>query len=185
MGAQRPLTSAPVRRIEENVMNVLEIWIRELGPGEFDVLDAVFAGLSPASRFNRFHAGVPRMLPSVRDALAAVDGRCHIAVAAYVEDEPIGIARLIAVRDGPADIAVEVVDRWQGCGIGTRLVLAVVERARAAGHTVVEAEIMAENRAVRRLIERIFPEATSTVDHTEITYRAYLSTGRREESSAA
>lgn len=166
-------------------MNIQKIWIRELGPGEFAVLDAVFAGLSPASRFTRFHAGVPRLLPAVRNTLAAVDGRRHIAVAAYVDDEPIGIARLIAVRDRPADIAVEVVDRWQGHGVGTQLVLDVVERAREAGHTVVEAEIMAENRAVRRLIERIFPEATATVDHTEITYRGDLSRLRREESSAA
>jgi hypothetical protein len=30
----------------------MSIWIRELGPGEFDVLDAVFAGLSPGSRFH-------------------------------------------------------------------------------------------------------------------------------------
>jgi len=29
---------------------IMSIWIRELGPDEFDVLDAVFAGLSPASR---------------------------------------------------------------------------------------------------------------------------------------
>ncbi len=163
----------------------MKMWIRELGPGEFDVLDAVFAGLSPGSRFNRFHAGIPRMLPVVRDALAAVDGRCHIAVAAYVDDEPIGIARLIAAHDRPADIAAEVVDGWQGRGIGTRLVLAVVERARAVGHTVVEAEIMAENRAVRRLIERVFPHATATVDHAEITYQADLSTGHREEPNAA
>jgi GNAT superfamily N-acetyltransferase len=163
----------------------MKIWIRELGPGEFDVLDAVFAGLSTGSRFNRFHAGIPRMQPSVRNALAAVDGCRHIAVAAYAGGEPIGIARLIAVRDRPADMAVEVVDHWQGCGVGTRLVRAVVDRARAAGHTVVEADILAENHAVRRLIDRIFPEVTSTVDATEITYRGDLSTGRHEEPNAA
>ncbi len=161
------------------------IWIRELGPGEFDVLDAVFAGLSPASRFNRFHAGTPRMQAPVRNALAAVDGCRHIALAAYADDEPIGIARLIAVRDRPADIAVEVIDRWQSRGIGTRLVLAVVERARAVGHTVVEADIMAENHAVRRLIDRTFPGATPTVDAVEITYRGDLSAGRYNEPDAA
>jgi GNAT superfamily N-acetyltransferase len=163
----------------------MNIWFRELGPGEFDVLDAVFAGLSPGSRFNRFHAGIPSMHPAVRNALAAVDGSRHIAVAAYVDDEPIGIARLIAVRDRPADMAVEVVDHWQGCGVGTRLVLAVVDRARAAGHTVVEAEIMAENQAVRRLIDRIFPAATATVTRSEITFRSDLSTTSHEQSNAA
>jgi hypothetical protein len=60
-----------------------------------------------------------------------------------------------------------------------------VDRARAAGHTVVEADIMAENHAVRRLIDRIFPEVTSTVDASEITYRGDLSTGRHEEPDAA
>jgi GNAT superfamily N-acetyltransferase len=163
----------------------MKIWIRELGPGEFDVLDAVFAGLSPGSRFNRFHAGIPYLQPSVRNALAAVDGRRHIAVAAYAEDEPIGIARLIAVRDRPADIAVEVVDHWHGCGVGTRLVRAVLDRARAAGHTVVEADIMAENHAVRRLIDRVFPEAMATVTRSEITYRGDLSNTRHEETTAA
>jgi GNAT superfamily N-acetyltransferase len=163
----------------------MKIWIRELGPGEFDVLDAVFAGLSPGSRFNRFHAGIPCLQPSVRNALAAVDGSRHIAVAAYAGDEPIGIARLIAVRDRPSDLAVEVVDHWQGCGVGTRMVRAVADRARAAGHTVVQAEIMAENRAVQRLIDRIFPDATATVHGPEITYRGDLSTTHHKEPAAA
>ena len=154
----------------------MNIGIRELGPGEFDVLDAVVAGLSPGSKFNRFHTGIPTMSPSVRNVLAAVDGTRHIAVAAFAADEPIGIARLIADRHrhGHAEMAVEVIDRWQGCGVGTRLVRAAVDRARAAGHTVVEAEIMAENQAVRRLIDRVFPEVTATVSATEISYRGDL-----------
>jgi GNAT superfamily N-acetyltransferase len=125
------------------------------------------------------------MLPTVRDALAAVDGCQHIAVAAYADDEPVGIARLIAVRDRPCDIAVEVVDRWQARGIGTRLVLAVVERARALGHTVVEANILAENRAVRQLLDRVFPAAMCTVGDAEITYRGGHSSWSRDQTDAA
>jgi GNAT superfamily N-acetyltransferase len=163
----------------------MSVWIRELGPDEFDVLAAVFAGLAPGSRLNRSYAAVPRVLPAARRAPAAIDGRRHIAVAAFVDDEPVGIARLIAVRDRPSDIAVEVVDRWQSRGIGTRLVLAVVEHARALGHTVVEADILAENRAVRQLIDRVFPAAISTLDRAEITYRGDLSSWRPDQSDAA
>jgi GNAT superfamily N-acetyltransferase len=163
----------------------MSVWIRELGPDEFDVLAAVFAGLAPGSRLNRSYAAVPRMLPAARRAPPAIDGRRHIAVAAFVDDEPVGIARLIAVRDRPSDVAVEVVDRWQSRGIGTRLVLAVVEHARALGHTVVEADILAENRAVRQLIDRVFPAATSTLDRAEITSRSDLSPWRPGQSDAA
>jgi GNAT superfamily N-acetyltransferase len=163
----------------------MSIWIRALGPGEVDVLDAVFAGLSPTSRSQRFRRANPRMQPAVDDAPAAVDGCRHIAVAAYADGEPVGIARLIAARDRPCDIAVEVSDRWQGRGIGTHLVLAVVERARTLGHTVVEADILAENRAVRQLIDHVFPTATSRMDHAGITYRGDLPSWRRDQSDAA
>ncbi len=42
------------------------VTLRELGPGETDVLDAVFAGLSPHSRSLRFHGATPRMTGAVR-----------------------------------------------------------------------------------------------------------------------
>jgi GNAT superfamily N-acetyltransferase len=180
IGAGHPLISGV--REQKTIMT---IWIRGLGPGEFDELDVVFAGLSPASRYHRFNGANPPLLPAVRDAPAAVDGSRHIAVAAYADDEPVGIARLIATRDHPCDIAVEVIDRWQGHGIGTHLVLAVVERARTLGHTVVEADILAENRAVRQLIDHVFPAATSTMDRAEITSRGDLSPWRRDQSDAA
>ena len=163
----------------------MNIRIRELGPDQFDVLDAVFAGLSPTGRFHRFHGVNPRMLPTVGDAPAVIHGCRHIAVAAYADDEPIGIARLIADRARPCNIAVQVTDRWQGRGIGTRLVLAVVERARALGHTVVEANILAENRAVRQLLDRVFPATMSTVDHAHITNRGNLSSRHRDQTDAA
>jgi len=93
--------------------------IRELGPGDSDVADAVFAGLSPHSRYLRFQFPVTELSATTRRSLIAVDGRTHIALAAFTQDRPIGIVRIIDLGDRRGELAVEVVDRGQGCGVGT------------------------------------------------------------------
>jgi len=144
--------------------------VRELGPHDGAVLDTVFAGLSTLSRFRRFHGAMPRMPASTRTLLAAVDGRRHMALGAFAGPEPVGIARLIAIGPGRADLAVEVVDEWQGNGIGARLVREVVALGRARGITEVVAEVLAENAAMRRVLALTFPELLVTSSGPEITY---------------
>ncbi|GAA4704617.1 hypothetical protein GCM10023215_50420 [Pseudonocardia yuanmonensis] len=152
-----------------------DIRIQELGPDRFDVLDAVLDGLSPTSRYRRFHTPAPRPTPEVRAMLAAVDGRSHIAVAAFTgSGRPVGIARLIAVVGGRSELAVEVVDEWQGRGIGSRLVRAVIERGRAAGHRVVHADALAENVAAQALFLSVFPAAIAISQGHEVGFAAEL-----------
>lgn len=110
----------------------------------------------------------------MRDRPAAVDGHEHIAVAASAERRPIGIARLIALGDGRVELAVEVVDAWHGHGVRTRLVRAVIERGRAAGHTEVVAEVLADNLPVQMLLVSVFPVLASTQHGPEITCTADL-----------
>jgi hypothetical protein len=47
------------------------------------------------------------------------NGSPFVALAAFVQDGSIGIVRIIDLGDGRGELAVEVVDRWQGCGVGT------------------------------------------------------------------
>jgi RimJ/RimL family protein N-acetyltransferase len=153
------------------------VWLRELRAGEFDVLDTVFNGLSPSSRFDRFHGGIPRLSPLLRNRLSAVDGYRHVAVAAFAGREPVGIARLIALGERRAEVAVEVIDMWQGRGIGTRLLRAVTERGRTLGHTEIVADVLADNLAAQRLLASVFPVLSSVQDGPEITFIADLATG--------
>ena len=158
--APRPPTRAPAPA---------DVVVRELGPGEQQVLDVVFAGLSDRSRYLRFHSPVPRLVPAVGRALAAVDGHRHVALVAVVGREPIGIARCIDLGSGRAELAVEVVDAWHGRGVGTLLLHALRARALAAGWRELSAEVLAENVAVRALLRKVFPLQGVARDGAELT----------------
>ena len=134
--------------------------MRELTTADGDVLDAVFAGLSLHSRHMRFHSPIPQMTPAVRRTLADVDGRDHIALGAFAgrRCEPVGLVRLISTGDGRAELAVEVVDAWQGHGIGTSLLRAVKQRAAELGYRELVADVLAENGVVRAVLRSVFPE---------------------------
>ena len=146
--------------------------LRELGPDEADVLQAVFDGLSPLSRHRRFHGPMPVLTRLARQRLAAVDGRGHLAFAAFAGAEAIGIARLVATADRAAELAVEVVDAWQRRGVGTRLVRAVVRRGRLLGYREFGADVLAENRAAQALFLKVFGDVAIAVDGWELRLTA-------------
>jgi len=153
------------------------VTLRELGPDEHHVLDAVFAGLSPTSRHRRFHAPIPRLTEAVRAHLGAVDGHRHLAVAVFAAGAPIGIARLLGYGCGPpgrVELAVEVVDAWQRRGVGSRLVREVLARGRAAGHREVVAEVLVENVGMQMLLFAVLDDLTWVEDGPELTFTGTL-----------
>lgn len=152
-----------------------DVELRELGPGETDVLDAVFAGLSEHSRYLRFHGATPRLTGPVRRALTAVDGRRHIAVAAFDPDgEPVGIARLVGLGLRDAELAIEVVDAWQGRGVGRRLLTAVAARGREERYSRLVADVLAENTGMRVLLAAVLPILAVETDGPVTTLTADL-----------
>ena len=136
-------------------------------------VDAVFAGLSPQSRYLRFHSPVPRLPASVRDRLVDVDGVRHAAVVAVACDlGPIGLAEVFGDGQGTADVAVAVVDAWQRRGIGTRLLRSVAALAEAIGYTELRGSVLPENTAMRRLARRVLPWARPWYDGETVQFAA-------------
>ena len=86
----------------------------------------VFAGLSERSRRLRFLGSKPRLLE--RDVEWLVDvgccGREAVVAVETATGRSIGIARYVRLGEGgsTAEVAFEVVDDWQGRGLGKRLV---------------------------------------------------------------
>ncbi len=107
------------------------------------VLDVVFAGLSAHSRYLRFHSRVSRLTAAAR--------------------------RIVALGEGRAELAVEVVDAWHGGGVGTRLVRAARDRAVELGYRELVAEVLAENSAMLSVVREVFPIARTTRAGAELT----------------
>ncbi|HEV2243734.1 MAG TPA: GNAT family N-acetyltransferase [Streptosporangiaceae bacterium] len=114
------------------------IW--PLLPTDARALREGFRRLSPGSRRRRFLTAVGELDDAmIRRLVDSVDGVQHIALVLIVlppdgPEGPVGIARLVQYPADPAtaDIAVTVADNWQGRGVGTALVAALMRRRPAA-----------------------------------------------------
>lgn len=126
------------------------ITVRPLRNGETTAVQAVFDRLGPRSRLLRFGGAKTVLTQYDLEHLARVDETHHVLVA-LVKGAPVGIARL--VRDGAsAEVAVEVVDEWQGRGVGTLLMERLAADARAAGIARLHAVVDPDNTASRALM---------------------------------
>jgi GNAT superfamily N-acetyltransferase len=145
----------------------MDVRVRPLHRDEGAPLDAVFAGLSPESRYLRFHSPVDRLTTPLRRALLDVDGCRHVALVAESPDgEAVGIARLVrdARQKEQAEVAFEVVDAWQGRGVGRLLLIAIVEEAARIGVSRVHAWVLTGNAAALALVRAVFPVVRSRLD---------------------
>jgi GNAT superfamily N-acetyltransferase len=128
------------------------VLLRELKPGDRDLLRVILENLGWESRTQRFLA--PRPILSRHDvsAVTAVDGLHHAGVIALANSSPIGAAHYVRTADPEvAEVALEVVDDWQGGGVGGLLVAETRRCAKAAGFRRLEWFTFQSNRAVSAL----------------------------------
>jgi RimJ/RimL family protein N-acetyltransferase len=136
--------------------------VRRMTRADENALDDTFAGLSERSRFLRFHSATPRLTGRMRRALLDIDGARHLAHVAEVAgpDGPraIGIARVHDLGGGRAEVALEVVDAWHRRGVGSMLLRSISREATRLGYVEVHADVLPENRPMRRLLGEVFPD---------------------------
>ena len=135
------------------------VLIRQVRSADAPLLADGFGGLSARSRWMRFMMAKPQLTAAELRYLTDVDHRDHEALGALDRSggRGVGIARY--VRDGgdpqAAEIAVTVVDNWQGRGLGTALLVRLSDRARQEGIGRFTALAAADNLAVARLLARM------------------------------
>jgi GNAT superfamily N-acetyltransferase len=118
-----------------------------------------FERLSPESRYRRFLAPLPELSPSMVRYLTEVDHHDHEAIIAVDEQtgEGLGVARYVRNEGRPdtAEVAVTVIDDWQGRGLGTLLLEAVSACARQEGIRSFTALMLATNEEMMDLLRHL------------------------------
>jgi len=136
-----------------------EILIRPIQPSDKAPLLAGFEELSSRSRYRRFLSPMTRLEPRWLDYLTAVDHQGHEALIATSAGAPAGVARYIRLPEDrfAAEVAITIVDSWQGRGVGSTLLARLAMRAREEGIATFRATCLAENRAIVQLLRELGP----------------------------
>ena len=159
--------TGPVRLIDGTV-----IVIRPVLPEDKELFLAAFERLSPLSRYRRFLSPIPRLSPKLLSYLTEVDHGRHTAWLAVVAEPggaaAVGVARAIRLDDPRgAEIAVTVIDQYQGRGIGRLLLGTLVLEAAEQGVTRFVGLVLADNApmqaVLRRVGARFYPEEAGTL----------------------
>lgn len=141
------------------------VHLRLIHPDDKEMLLEAFDQLSPDSRYARFMAPKARLTEQELRYLTEVDGVDHFALGAIrrhlvSKDEGVGSARFVRLAERPdtAEPAVTVVDSYQRKGLGSILLQRLIEAAWERDIRWFSTELLAENKASRKMIEGLAPE---------------------------
>jgi GNAT superfamily N-acetyltransferase len=136
----------------------------EVGPADRQALLDLFARSSPDTRRNRFHQALSVFPQQYLGEI--LTGRQLASVARDTCQEEnhgkvFGLASAAPVAPDTAEFAVWVDDAWQGHGVGTLLVRGILRLLAERGTGTAIGIMEPDNLAIRRLVERVTPDAVA------------------------
>lgn len=132
----------------------LELSVRPVVPEDGTLIQVGFEHLSARSRYQRFLSPISSLSRSQLSYLSEVDQERHVALGALHGTEPVGVVRMVCFPDSEneADVAITLVDAYQGQGIGSELLKVIAVVARHRGITRLHFDVMAENTAMLKVL---------------------------------
>ena len=136
-----------------------KVVIRQVRSADAPLLADGFARLGPESRRLRFLRRKDELSAAELRYFTDIDHHDHEALGAldHAGGRGVGVARYVRDTSDPqaAEIAVTVVDDWQGRGLGTELLAQLSGRARAEGIHRFTALVSADNAAMAGLLRSV------------------------------
>ncbi|MCW5625471.1 MAG: GNAT family N-acetyltransferase, partial [Burkholderiales bacterium] len=137
-----------------------EITVRAIRPEDADMVQTFVRGLSDETRYFRFINAAHELSEKMLVRFTQIDYDRELALVAVTRDgateTQVGVARY-AIGQEPTDseFAIVVGDRWQGHGVGTRLMAALIDAARARGLKAMDGFVLATNHKMLKLMESL------------------------------
>lgn len=161
----------------------LRVRLRLARPSDRFTVRAFLEGLSPETRERRFLHAMPVVPESVVRHFTFYDPRARLVVVATTMDgggpeEIVGLADVAHLGTGLAELGVVVDDERQDRGVGKLLTEVIASLAMQQGATRLKAELLTENTAMLRLMQRL-GRTVSTVENGVSVVYAKLPAARR------
>ena len=182
---QRPRSGAGGRPVV--LRDGSKVLIRQVQSTDAPLLADGFARLSSQSRQMRFLTRKRELTPAELRYFTDVDHRHHEALGALsrADGRGVGIARYVRDAEDPqaAEIAVTIVDDWQGRGLGTELLTQLTGRARCEGIRRFTALVSADNAAMAALLRNRNAELVGRGAGT-VEYQITLAPGEEHDHAS-
>jgi acetyltransferase len=136
------------------------VFVRRVRTEDSQTMQGFVLGLSAPSRRNRFHGSVNGASPKLIAYLVNADGVRHAAWVACIwgpdGEEIIGEAGWFVVdpERGSAELALSVLDGWQGSGVANRLMTTLIAGAREAGLSHLYGDVLDVNLRMLAFMRR-------------------------------
>jgi len=138
----------------------LDITIRPIKPEDAGIEQNFVRNLSEQSRFFRFMRMLQELTPEMLARFTQIDYDREMAFVAVVSEDhqqtEVGVSRYVTNPDWlSAEFALVVADDFQGKGVGTKLMQALMKTARAKGLQTLEGEVLRQNRTMQGLMTKL------------------------------
>jgi acetyltransferase len=153
--AIHPYPAHLVSRIQ--LPNGRDIEIRPIRPEDSEIEQEFIRGLSDEAKYFRFMRSLNELSPEMLIRFTQIDYDGEMALIAVTnelgKEVELGVARYVTNPDKRScEFALVVSDRWQGQGIGHRLMYHLMEIARNRGLIIMEGEVLSNNTKMLNLM---------------------------------
>jgi acetyltransferase len=143
--------------------------VRAIRPDDAQMLQELVRGLSAESRYFRYVSMLSELPPSMLARFTLMDYDREMALVAVFKERSVlddgsiteterilGVSRYISNPDSTScEFSLVVADAYSGQGLGTRLMLSIMEVAREKGLSDIEGLVLASNPGMLKLMRSL------------------------------